>query len=61
VKSILKLTYGKDDVVANNIISKESEKIKVYTNEVSIWISIYKIVFDVEAERARRRLNDTDT
>lgn len=61
MKSILKLTYGKDDVVANNIISKESEKIKVYTNEVSIWISIYKIVFDVEAERARRRLNDTDT
>lgn len=45
-----------DKSVAHQIISKQSEKIKVFSNEVTIWLSIYKIVFAVEFERSKNRL-----
>jgi hypothetical protein len=51
---------GLEKEVALKIIARESESIKVYSSEVDIWLAIYRIVFAVEFERAKRRLSEEE-
>ena len=47
VNGLLNAIKNMDKGMINKYISDEAEKIKVYPNEVAIWMGIYRIAFRV--------------
>lgn len=60
IGNLMQLLKGVDKQHYMNIIAVEAGKIRVYPNEVAVWMGIYRIAFRVEAENRKRKLTEED-